>query len=353
MHLHRNPLSATVLAFVLAACASSSAGTPHVAEMDKYPPGVNGRTTIDYYDVQGRTLAELRADMRRKGPRISDSSFVGETRSPMRWTWKTHSEGPSTCSISDVTISVNAQILLPRWTPPADTTPGLYTEWQRFLTALETHESGHKDIAAKAARELQTKLRDLFAPCNMISTRAEDIARTILDKAHIEQRQYDSDTRHGITQGTGFGSGLALTLDKLSLTPSPRNGSVAGPVLLSLEKAWSSLPAAYAAIGLAINARDSSGRSAGDSITFTGKLGQWTAGEVIDCASPSNQLKNDSVRVTLFVTTHLEPDAGRTLAMTTVQAFTRLANGTAVGCRSRGTIERRLFQEIRARADVP
>ena len=358
----RNRLASIATATILSACVSSGGGPPHVAEMDQFPPGVNGSTTIDYYDVHGRTLAELRADMRRNGPKVADSSFVGETRAPMRWTWKTQSEGPSTCSIKDVTIWVNAQILLPRWTPPADTAPGVYKEWLRFMTALQTHESGHKDIAARAARELQVKLRDVFASCSVISTRAGDIARAILEKAHDEQRQYDADTRHGLTQGTGFGSGgvpptiagsRTVNADKFAFPPAVRIGTVRGALRVPVEKAWAALPSAYAALGLVINARDSTARATGDSLSIQGRFGDWSASDVIDCGSPSHPAKNDSVRVMLFVTTRLDPDSAGTIATNTVQAFTRLPTGNALGCLSRGTIERRLLQEIRRHVMVP
>lgn len=37
------------------ACATA----PRNAVLDKYPSGVDGRTSIDYYDVHGRTFAEF------------------------------------------------------------------------------------------------------------------------------------------------------------------------------------------------------------------------------------------------------------------------------------------------------
>jgi predicted secreted Zn-dependent protease len=98
----------------------------------------------------------------------------------MRWSWQTESNGASSCSIREVSVSVNAQITLPRWTPPADTEPGLVTEWNRFLNALETHEAGHKDISAKAAKAIIARLRGLSAPCSMLGTRANDVAQSIV-----------------------------------------------------------------------------------------------------------------------------------------------------------------------------
>ena len=191
----------------LAWSAISCASTPRNAVLDSYPAGVEGRTTVDYYDVVGRTYAELHAEMRRLGPKNNGNSYVGETRSPMSWSWRAESStGGSSCTLRDVRVRVNAQILLPRWTPPADVDTSIVTEWKRFITALETHEAGHKDISARAGRELKDQLRALTGMCSMVSMRANDIARRVIDAANVAQKTYDAETRHGLTQGTAFGA---------------------------------------------------------------------------------------------------------------------------------------------------
>jgi predicted secreted Zn-dependent protease len=188
-------------ALCLAACASA----PRNPVLDKYPAGVEGRTSVSYYDVHGRSYAELHADMRRLGPKNNGTSFVGETRSPMTWSWRAESITGGSCTLRDVRVSVNAEILLPRWTPAADVDTSLVTEWNRFIAALETHEAGHKDISAKAGRAIKDELRSLTGLCSQVSMRANDIARRIIDRASEEQKRYDADTQHGLAQGTGFG----------------------------------------------------------------------------------------------------------------------------------------------------
>lgn len=214
--------------------ATACASAPRNPALDKYPAGVEGRTTVSYYDVHGRTLGELRADMRRLGPKLNGGSFVGETRSPMSWSWRTESVAGSTCSLRDVRVSVNAQILLPRWTAPADADSSLVAEWKRFIGALETHESGHKDISARAGRDLKDQLRGMSGTCAMVNMRANDIARQIIDRASAEQKQYDAETRHGLTQGTGFGAPSFVAADN---SPSRGSGSApAGSLLPSSER---------------------------------------------------------------------------------------------------------------------
>jgi predicted secreted Zn-dependent protease len=191
----------------VASCAAACASSTRNPVLDSYPAGVEGHTSVTYYDVHGRTYAELHAEMRRLGPRSFGSSFVGETRSPMEWTWRVESRASSSCTLRDVRVKVNAEILLPRWTPPADADSSVVAEWNRFISALEKHEAGHKDISARAGRTLKDQLRGLNGFCSQVNTQANDIARRVIETASLEQRRYDADTQHGLTQGTGFGRG--------------------------------------------------------------------------------------------------------------------------------------------------
>jgi predicted secreted Zn-dependent protease len=338
-----------VLAVLLIACASA----PRNPVLDKYPTGVSGRTTVLYYDVHGRTFQELQADMHRLGPKIDGNSYVGETRSPMRWSWRTESIGLSSCSIREVNVVVNAQITLPRWTPPPDTEPGLVAEWKRFIAALETHEAGHKDISAKAAHDIIEKLRGVAGPCSGISARANDLARMIVARASDEQKAYDASTRHGLTQGTAFGirrfAGMTVggVPDSLTLLTGLRVGTVRGFLPGPIDRVWTALPAAFAANELTINATDSSAHAMGDSVTVRGMIGPLRVGDVVDCGTPPTGRNADSVSVSLFVTSRLEPkDPATTMATITVQAVVRPPKGTPIACRSRAVLERRLFESL-------
>jgi predicted secreted Zn-dependent protease len=334
------------VALLSAACASAKRNPV----LDKYPTGISGRTSVFYYDAHGRTAAELRADMGKLGPKLDGTTFVGETRSPMRWTWRTESTGAGSCSIRDVSVFVNAQITLPRWTPPADAEPSLLAEWNRFLGALETHEGGHKDISAKAGTAIIDRLRGLSAVCSMLGTRANDLARDIVERASAEQRAYDATTRHGLTQGTAFGPGrsIASATDPLVLLASPRIGTVRGALPATLDRAWAMLPAAFAANDLTINAVDSAVRAAGDSMVVRGTIGKVAASEIIDCVTPSAGWNADSVDVSLFVTSRIEAsDSSASAVTSTVQAVARPSGAAPVLCRSRGVLERRLFEALR------
>jgi predicted secreted Zn-dependent protease len=193
-------LLAAIIAF-LTACASA----PRNPAFDRFPAGITGHTTLVYYDVHGSTFSEVAADMRAKGAKLLGGNYVGEARSPMQWRWRADQTQTNYCTIRDVIITVNSEITLPRWTPPAEVEPGLVDEWKRFMAALEIHEAGHKDISAKAGREIVRKLNGMSDQCGSIAFRGNEVAHEILERASQEQAAYDATTGHGRTQGTTFG----------------------------------------------------------------------------------------------------------------------------------------------------
>ena len=348
-------LPCVACAVLAAACASA----PHSPVLDEYPRGVTGRTTVVYYDIHGRTVEELRADMERLGPKIDGDSYVGETGSPMRWGWRTRSMGGASCTIHDVTVSLDAQITLPRWTPPADAEPGLAAEWKRFVDAVEAHEAGHKDISAKAAREIIDRVQGLTASCSQIEVRGNDIARSIVERAHEQQQAYDAETRHGLTQGTLFGvrrfSGMAVgsvaDTGKLLVAVGGGAGGSGGRVRESLpvplDRAWAALPAAYAAHGLVINVTQSSLHAVADTLTARGTVGSVPVSTIVDCGTSPTGRHADSVAVTMSVVSRLEEAQSSTTTVTnSVAAIVRQPDGAPIVCRSRGVLERRLFETL-------
>jgi predicted secreted Zn-dependent protease len=200
---HRLRAGALVVAATIAlnACATTHPENP---DLDKFPPGVGGSTDITYYDVHGRTARELVTQLRALGPKTSSGAFWAETRSPMRWTWRTRSEGGGRCSLTSVQVYVHSEMTMPRWVPPADTEPGLYAAWQNSMAALQTHEIGHKDISARAARDILQRLNAVESFCSGLNDEAKRVTDGIIARERTEQEAYDAQTRHGLTQGTAF-----------------------------------------------------------------------------------------------------------------------------------------------------
>lgn len=189
-----------LLPLALAACASNKTGNP---ALDDFPPGVVGGTEITYYDIQGRTAPQLVSEMRRLGPKVGTGTFFGEAQSPLRWSWRSKNNGVN-CTLTSVSVRIRSDITMPRWTPPADTVPGLFAQWKQFIDGLERHEAGHKDISARGAKDILHKLQTLTAPCASVSDEVQRTTSEIMTRVRNEQVAYDTETRHGFTQGAIF-----------------------------------------------------------------------------------------------------------------------------------------------------
>ena len=152
--------------------------------------------------------------------------------------------------------------------------------------------------------------------------------------------------------GRGRGAGLLLgRSDSLTLVVGPRIGTLRGTLPVGLGRAWTELPAAYASVGLQINAVDSATRIVGDSMTVRGTVGAIPVSDLLECVGLPAGVDVDSVDVAIFVTSRLEggESPGATVVVNTVQAIARPPSVAPLACRSRAVVERRLFEALRSR----
>ena len=120
-------------------------------------------------------------------------------------------------------------------------------------------------------------------------------------------------------------------------------------VPVSVDSAWTKMLAAYAATNLAINVVDSAAHVVGDSIIVRGTVGGLPVSEVLDCGLAPTGPNADSVEVALLVTSRLEPSQqSGSVVVNTVQAVARPSGAPPIACRSRGVLERSLFQALRS-----
>lgn len=160
----------------------------------------------DYYDIRGATAQELRDQMKKLGVRHTDGKmYVANTRCPIKWDFH-YSKTRNGCRIDSVTVTVYVTYLYPRWVNLLDGSNELRVKWSRFITALETHEEGHRDRAVDAATRIESAIANL-APrmnCQDLAVAANALGKRIAEELKREQVQYDVETKHGITQGTSF-----------------------------------------------------------------------------------------------------------------------------------------------------
>lgn len=100
--------------------------------------------------------------------------------------------------IVSATVTVAQAIELPSWSGRAGGTATQQAEWDRFSAALSAHEDGHvaKDVAAWAGAH-----RKIVGKSEKGGNDTLDAISAAADKANDD---YDTATKHGLTQGTGI-----------------------------------------------------------------------------------------------------------------------------------------------------
>jgi predicted secreted Zn-dependent protease len=206
MRLRLALLAAAVLT---SACGSSSpetapapaAGAPSAAAGPGGPrPAITARE--QYYDIDGSSAGALRDQIHRLGPKDeSGQSRDALTVWNLEWTYGTAQRGDS-CTLRDVKVTLDVAVTLPRWKPPSTATPRLLDSWRHYLEHVRQHETGHRVIAERNARELMTALGALRGTaCDKLSSEASRIAEGIVAEGRARNRAYDVETKHGQTQG--------------------------------------------------------------------------------------------------------------------------------------------------------
>ena len=154
-----------------------------------------------YYDVQGNSSREILASIRRESP-VRDDGIDGRsldafTRWRIDWRYRFSNRG-SVCRFTNVTVNANLTTTLWRWTPPANATTALVSEWNRRARVLREHEDGHTNYTLLGARMIFSALRPMQAPtCDLLREQADTEGRRILDQVRAANQRYDRVTQHG------------------------------------------------------------------------------------------------------------------------------------------------------------
>lgn len=135
---------------------------------------VNGkprvREIVKYYNIQGVSAAQLKAQMKRKGPK----GFWAYTQWWVNWS--------GSCQ-----LSVKLTYTFPKWVNNSKAPKSLRASWKRMIKKLWIHERGHGQNGINAAREIEK------ARCSN--------PMKIIRKYNSQDKKFDLRTRHGRAQG--------------------------------------------------------------------------------------------------------------------------------------------------------
>ncbi|MBI1841071.1 MAG: DUF922 domain-containing protein [Verrucomicrobia bacterium] len=165
------------------------------------------RWTTNYYTVAGSTLPDIEASMRRSRPAQGQTEWQGFTKWNVTWRF-TSQTSASGCQPTSFSVQTALTTTLPRWQGSTNATSLTRTNWIRFFQALSRHERGHAQFALDAATELRKRLDEVgeAADCLALRERIDALGKSVVDDAIAKEKQYDIDTRHGVSQGAALRS---------------------------------------------------------------------------------------------------------------------------------------------------
>lgn len=160
----------------------------------------------EYYDINGTSVAELRNMMKQKGTKWNDGKiYAALTTWDLRPRYGIKSDNGK-YSIQSVKTDVAIVYHLPSWTAVTTAPEQMAIQWNTYVDHLKKHESGHKDLAVKAAAEINETLAS-FSSYNSRSELDKEVSRLVkasLKRLRELQDDYDIETRHGETQGVAL-----------------------------------------------------------------------------------------------------------------------------------------------------
>ncbi len=207
-------MSLTTLAAVLALGLTPSSPTltiGEVASLNTQPPvheNIFGDTptyradfTVAQVTGEGRTIFHPPV---KQGYTISASNLKGVAQYI-----KQHRKGNTgetkwspTCDVKtsngkviDATVDVPITITMPEWSGFAGASGAARGEWERFITALDTHEQGHVLLVGEMLRGLGESMvgKSKSAALGICTKKFSDLKKA--------SKKYDSTTGHGRVQG--------------------------------------------------------------------------------------------------------------------------------------------------------
>ena len=158
---------------------------------------------VEFYDVQGNDLREMRKWMEDHGPAGDDGvRYHGYTKWSVGWSFRFAPNGQA-CEIQSIETKLEATMTLPRWNKPDRASKRIEQEWERYIAALRQHEDGHYGIAVSAAEEIKRRLFGLTkeSGCQAFADDINDKAKAVIAEFRAKESAYDAATDHGVTQG--------------------------------------------------------------------------------------------------------------------------------------------------------
>lgn len=188
-------LAAYLFAIAAGLCLAAAAVGPPPA---RGPLAGIPNLDVQYYDVSGRSVGEIRAAINRVRPRDPNDGLAVDAVNRWYISWRWPSNGRGGCDLARTEMRFTATLRMPRLVNRAATPRAVLVRWDTYMAALERHEAGH---LRHAYDNMGSVLRAIRAStCNQANEAGRAAVR-VLARWDVT---YDRQTRHGFSQGAHF-----------------------------------------------------------------------------------------------------------------------------------------------------
>lgn len=177
------------------------------APTTQYATEFTSRFTVVTYNVTGRTVSEISKSLEANpipDPNEPGSRYYAITRWQLSGDWSVQPTLRG-CEVASGQVTVVMTMTLPLLTSTNTTTDAL-NRFNTFLEKTVLHESGHVAITLDGARTYQRALGNhpSASDCATLKTQLNDLFHRSFDAIQRANRDYDTQTQHGRTQGAVF-----------------------------------------------------------------------------------------------------------------------------------------------------
>ncbi len=150
--------------------------------------------TYTYFSIGGSTVEEIEAELDRKGPEVQTTGARHPGATQLEFSTRiTYGERGGFCSVVKATVTVKANMILPRWNRRGRADADTRFIWDTLSADIKRHEEAHVTIARNHARELEEALMSIanFRGCERAKAKGAAETARILEKHDREQLRFD------------------------------------------------------------------------------------------------------------------------------------------------------------------
>lgn len=147
-----------------------------------------------YFNIGGRTAAELDAELARRGPQMKSTGSRHPGATQMKFSGSvTYEESGRRCKVQSARVTLHTKIILPNWTARKRAGQGLAVIWDTLSRDIKRHEERHAEIARTHARQLERTILGLSPArdCAALKARVNRVSQEAMVKHDKDQMRFD------------------------------------------------------------------------------------------------------------------------------------------------------------------